>query len=648
MLLELSVVEQRYHAVLEVLGSLVPVAEVAERYGVSRQSVHTWVRRYQQGGLAGLADRSHRPRSHPFQLDPAVAAVICQLRRDHPRWGPRRLLFELGERGVTPVPSRSTVYRVLVREHLVDGRPRRRPRSSFVPWQRDAPMELWQLDITGKVWLADGRELKLVTGIDDHSRFVVLAAVVPRATGRAVCAAFVAALAAYGCPEQVLTDNGKQFTGKFNRPRPAEVLFDRICRKNGIEHLLTAFRHPTTTGKIERWHQTLQREWLEDQDPCEDLAAAQAMVDAFRLEYNTRRPHQALDMATPASRFAPVPPQRRTLLPLWLPAVLQPEPAQAPEPGGSSVTAIAEGLAPASAVSGSPGRGQGRSSAGRSTLTPPADSQPQPAAAASPDPGALPASVDPASVRLVSGDAVEVDRVVPDCGNLMVRPQQFWFGPALAGRSVTLWIDTTTVHVSMDGQRIKTLPSRFTVLDLARLRQGDARPAGPPPAPPSPGMLAAGAAVELERCVTSIGCVGLAGRLIPIGSPLAGRRVTLRLEEHLIHVVVDGQLWRTLPSPIPPQSRGRLRGARVAGPPPIVPNGPVRVQRRVSLTGACQVCRQRIQVGIQHARQTVTIEVEQTLFRVLDDRETILKVVPRTNTQEVRRFKAYGHTGRSA
>jgi transposase InsO family protein len=292
--------EQRYHAVMEVLGSLVPVAEVAERYGVSRQSVHVWLRRYAEGGLPGLADRSHRPRSHPAQLDAAVTAVICQLRRDHPRWGPRRLLHELRERGVSPVPSRSTVYRVLVREHLVAGRRRRRPRSSFTPWQRPGPMMLWQLDITGKVFLADGTELKLVTGIDDHSRFVVIAQVVRRATGRAVCAAFASALVGYGCPEQVLTDNGKQFTGKFNRPRPAEVLFDRMCRKNGIEHLLTAFRHPTTTGKIERWHQTLQQEWLQDQQPCPDLQAAQAMVDAFRDEYNTRRPHQALDMATPA------------------------------------------------------------------------------------------------------------------------------------------------------------------------------------------------------------------------------------------------------------------------------------------------------------------------------------------------------------
>jgi transposase InsO family protein len=121
------------------------------------------------------------------------------------------------------------------------------------------------LDIMGGFFLTSGAELKLVTGVDDHSRFLVIAAVVPRATGRAVCAAFAAALVEFGTPEEVLTDNGKQFTARFGRPRPAtEVLFDRICRENGITHRLTAPRTPTTTGKIERFHQSLRRELLDD------------------------------------------------------------------------------------------------------------------------------------------------------------------------------------------------------------------------------------------------------------------------------------------------------------------------------------------------------------------------------------------------
>ena len=110
MLVELSVVEQRYHAVMEVLAGA-PVTEVAARYGVSRKSVHAWVARYREGGLGGLVDRSHRPRAHPWQLSPEVEAVVVQLRTAHPRWGPRRLVHELGRAGVVPVPSRSTRWR---------------------------------------------------------------------------------------------------------------------------------------------------------------------------------------------------------------------------------------------------------------------------------------------------------------------------------------------------------------------------------------------------------------------------------------------------------------------------------------------------------------------------------------------------------
>ena len=105
----------------------------------------------------------------------------------------------------------------------------------------------------------------------------------------------------YGVPEQILTDNGKVFTGRFTTP-PVEVLFDRICRENGIEHLLTQPRSPTTTGKIERFHRALRIEFGTDR-VFSSLAAAQAELDEWVDHYNTGRPHQALGMATPAQRF---------------------------------------------------------------------------------------------------------------------------------------------------------------------------------------------------------------------------------------------------------------------------------------------------------------------------------------------------------
>jgi transposase InsO family protein len=179
--------------------------------------VHRWVARYRESGLAGLADPSHAPKAHPWQTSAEVEAVICDLRAAHRSWGPRRLVFEHGRRG-HPGVSLSTVYRVLGRRHLVEPVSRRRRRDSYRRWERSAAMELWQMDVTASLFLPDGRECKVITGIDDHSRFCVIATVVMRATARAVCLAFTTAMAEYGIPGEVLTDNGKQFTAGSGGP----------------------------------------------------------------------------------------------------------------------------------------------------------------------------------------------------------------------------------------------------------------------------------------------------------------------------------------------------------------------------------------------------------------------------------------------
>jgi transposase len=128
-LVELGLVEQRYRAVLEVLEGA-PVTEVARRYGVTRQSVHEWLRRYaSRGGLAGLADRSSRPASCPHQMPAVVEASVVAMRRAHPAWGPDRIRWQLARDGVAPVPGRSSVYRALVRHQLVDPKKRRRRRE---------------------------------------------------------------------------------------------------------------------------------------------------------------------------------------------------------------------------------------------------------------------------------------------------------------------------------------------------------------------------------------------------------------------------------------------------------------------------------------------------------------------------------------
>jgi transposase InsO family protein len=300
-LVELGLVEQRLAAVKEVIDDGATVTDVARRYGVARQTVHEWLRRYAKGGLAALIDQSSRPLSCPHQMPAVVEARIVELRLAHPGWGPRTIGHQLGREGVDPVPGRSSIYRCLVRHGLITPQARKRRRADYKRWERARAMELWQMDIVGGVRLVDGSDAKIVSGIDDHSRFVISAYVVARATARPTCDALLLALDRYGVPEQILTDNGKVFTGRFG-PGTGVVLFDRICHEHGIEHLLTAPRSPTTTGKVERWHKTLRREFLTDKT-FTNLDDAQAQLDAWVAFYNHQRPHQSLGMAPPWERF---------------------------------------------------------------------------------------------------------------------------------------------------------------------------------------------------------------------------------------------------------------------------------------------------------------------------------------------------------
>ncbi len=300
MLVELGLVEQRLKAVHEVLDGA-PVIDVADRFGVTRQTVHVWLKNYSTGGMAGLVDKTSKPESCPHQMPAAMEARIVELRRAHERWGPQRILDQLALDGVEEVPGRSSVYRCLVRHKLIDPKARKRRKSDYKRWERSRPMELWQMDIVGGVMLADGWKASILSGIDDHSRFIVSAHVMRRATARPVCDGLAKAMRAYGVPEEVLTDNGKVFTSRFG-PGNGDVLFDRILAQNGVKHRLTAPYSPTTTGKVERWHKTLRQEFLTGKTFA-DIEAAQAAVDVWVRTYNEDRPHQGIGGSVPWERF---------------------------------------------------------------------------------------------------------------------------------------------------------------------------------------------------------------------------------------------------------------------------------------------------------------------------------------------------------
>ncbi|KWT63519.1 transposase [Streptomyces albus subsp. albus] len=563
-----------------------PIGEVAARYGTSRQSLHTWRRRFEQEGMSGLLNRSRRPRRSPSRTPADVEAAVCQLRRQHPRWGARRIRYEMGRRGVEPLPSRVTVHRVLVRNGLVVAQDQEHKRQ-YKRWQRAAPMHLWQMDLVGGVFLSDGRECKLVTGIDDHSRFVVLSTLVAVPSGRAVCEAFVGAMRRYGVPSEVLTDNGKQFTGRYAKPLPVEVLFERICRQNGITARLTKPRSPTTTGKIERFHKSLRREFLDHVTPFESFEAAHASIDEWVNSYNHQRPH-ALEMALPIERFRPNTPSPQ------LTALPEPHAAEEPPTG--------------------------------------------------PHNGALDIIEPPLAPPAAAG-AVEFEVRVPPSGSTTLASdgQSLWVGPAWTGWTVTVWADQRSIHVSVDGHHLRTVASRLSSDHLRQLAMRGARPAGPPPAPPAlptrggHRIVPAGEPVEIERNVRRDGCVLVVSRTFLVGRNYAGQRVILRLDGHLMHAVSQGVLVATWPCPVTIDRLPALRGAHTATsplPPPPLPVGSIRVQRRIDSADRIMVSNQRMKLGKINAGKLVTVVIEGTYFRILHGEEEIA-TKPRKNTEPI-------------
>ena len=401
--------------------------------------------------------------------------------RAHPGWGPQRLRYELAREGTGPVPSRSGVYRALVRNGLLTPGVRRRRRRDYRCWERDRPMQLWQMDVMGGIRLVGGAEVKLVTGVDDHSRFCVAAGVVQSATAQAVCRVLVQALERHGVPEELLTDNGKVFTGRFSRP-PGLVVFERLCRERGIIQRFTKVRSPTTTGKIERFHKTIQAELLAGR-AFVDLAQAQAAVDAWVAVYNTRRPHQALQMRPPAERF-------------HRPPAPQPAPGAAPRPTGggapdASVVGPAVQVCRRVQANGTIRLGARWLSVGRRLAGTEVEVRVSASLLQVAQDGLLlktmpiPPRVDPA--RLLDArpadpgppgrlGPVRVTRQVHKVGTVTVAGQKFRMGTAWAGQLLTVRVDAELFHVFHDGVLLKTVP-RTTRNDVVRF--GPTRPPRP-------------------------------------------------------------------------------------------------------------------------------------------------------------------------
>lgn len=282
-------------------------AEVSRSYGVSQAWVSRLVARYRLEGSAAFEPRSRQPKSRPGATPATTVELVLALRRQLTTAGldagADTIVWHLEHHHRVRL-SRATVYRIIRRASLVTPEPKKKPKASYIRFQAEQPNETWQADFTH--WrLADGTDTEILTWLDDHSRYALSITAHQPVTGPAVVATFRTAIARHGTPFSTLTDNGLVFTTRFahggRTSRNAlenELVRLRVRQKNSRPN------HPTTCGKVERFHDTMKR-WLRAQPAATTLRALHAQLDTFTDIYNHHRPHRSLPhRATPAVVYA--------------------------------------------------------------------------------------------------------------------------------------------------------------------------------------------------------------------------------------------------------------------------------------------------------------------------------------------------------
>jgi transposase InsO family protein len=280
-------------------------AEVARAYGVSPGWVSRLVARYRAEGEVAFVGRSRRPKRSPNATPTEVVERIVTLRRrlvnEGLDAGPESIVWHLANEGVTISPS--TVARQLRNAGLIEPQPQKRPRSSYTRFEAEMPNECWQSDFT-HYRLDDGTDVEILGFLDDHSRLCLHLSAHERVSGRSVVDAFRETIDRYGTPASTLTDNGMVFTTRLSGGKGGRNGFETELRRLGITQKNSRPNHPTTCGKIERFHQTMKR-WLDAHSPRpETLVELQALLEEFRTHYNEQRGHSSLPhRATPAVAY---------------------------------------------------------------------------------------------------------------------------------------------------------------------------------------------------------------------------------------------------------------------------------------------------------------------------------------------------------
>ena len=275
------------------------VRGLCRRFGISPTTGYKWLERFRELGQAGLAEQSRRPRGSPRRSAAAVEALVLSLRDDHPAWGGRKISRRLRDLGHAEAPAASTVTAIL-RRHGVEIGASGGGQAAFRRFEKPRPNDLWQMDFKGHVGLAGPGRLPPLTVLDDHSRFAVVLAACGDQRTVTVRDRLTAAFRLYGLPAMIMTDNGSPWG---NGPGSPFTPLGVWLIEHGVRIGHSRPYHPQTMGKDERFHRSLKAEVLAG-PPFADIAAAERAFARWRGVYNTQRPHEALDLAVPASRYS--------------------------------------------------------------------------------------------------------------------------------------------------------------------------------------------------------------------------------------------------------------------------------------------------------------------------------------------------------
>jgi len=291
--------------------------DLCRRFSISPKTGYKWIERFKTQGARGLLEQSRKPMQTPMRATEMIEAKVVALRHEHPTWGGRKIAQRMRDLGIDAVPTASTVTRILHRHGLISKQASERSK----PWQRfehAEPNDLWQIDFKGHFETGNATCHPL-TVLDDHSRYNLILQSCQRPDTAHVQSALIDAFRRYGLPLRLNADNGSPWGSPSKHEHGITTLTIWLIQL-GIAVSHSRPGHPQTNGKEERFHRTLKNDVLTGRH-FHDLNDAQNAFDQWRLIYNHERPHEAIQMRTPATRYRP----SRIAYPERLPEIVYPE-----------------------------------------------------------------------------------------------------------------------------------------------------------------------------------------------------------------------------------------------------------------------------------------------------------------------------------